>query len=104
MNFHCKFMRFYLVVYTVFMDISLKFLYITTRLTKHITPHTNGEPLLKRSSSHSLLLSSATILLVWSANGDAQFQGKFQINLLNDDTYRWNCAMSSYRQIEQGVH
>ena len=27
------------------------------------------------------------ILLVWSANGDAPFQGKFQVNLLNDDTY-----------------
>ena len=24
------------------------------------------------------------ILLVWSANGDAPFQGKFQVNLLND--------------------
>ena len=32
------------------------------------------------------------ILLVWSANGDAPFQG----NLLNDDTYRWNCVTSSY--------
>ena len=56
-------------------------------LTKHITPHANGEPLLKLSSPHSLLSSSATILLVWSANGDAPFQGKFQVNLLNDDTY-----------------
>ena len=27
------------------------------------------------------------ILLVWSANGDAPFQGKFQVNLLNDDSY-----------------
>ena len=26
------------------------------------------------------------ILLVWSANGDAPFQVKFQVNLLNDDT------------------
>ena len=34
------------------------------------------------------------ILLVWSANGDAPFQGKFQVNLLNDDTYRWNCVTS----------
>ena len=38
------------------------------------------------------------ILLVWSANGNAPFQGKFQVNLLNDDTYRWNCAISSYGQ------
>ena len=37
------------------------------------------------------------ILLVWSANGDALFQGKFQlqVSLPNDDTYRWNFAMSS---------
>ena len=40
------------------------------------------------------------ILLVWSANGDAPFQGKFQVNLLNDDTYRWNCVTSSYGLIE----
>ena len=26
------------------------------------------------------------VLVVWSANGDAPFQGKFQVNLLNDDT------------------
>ena len=25
------------------------------------------------------------------------FQGKFQVNLLNDDTYRWNCVTSSVR-------
>ena len=37
------------------------------------------------------------LLVVWSANGDAPFQGKFQVNLLNDDTYRWNCATSSLR-------
>ena len=24
----------------------------------------------------------------------------FQVNLLNNNTYRWNCAMSSYGQIE----
>ena len=36
---------------------------------------------------------------VLSANGDAPFQGKFQVNLQNDDTYRWNCATSSYGQI-----
>ena len=68
-------------------------------LTKHITLHANGEPFLKRSFQHSLLSSSATILLVWSANGDAPFQGKFQVNLLHDDTYRWNYATSSYEQI-----
>ena len=36
-------------------------------LTKHITQHANGEPLLKWSSSHSHSSSSATIpLVVWS--------------------------------------
>ena len=40
------------------------------------------------------------ILLVWSANGDTPFQGKFQVNLLNDDTYRWNCVTSSYGLID----
>ena len=34
------------------------------------------------SSRYSLPSSSAVILLVWSANGDAPFQGKFQVNLL----------------------
>ena len=38
--------------------------------------------------------------IVWSANGDAPFQGKFQVNLLNDDTFRWNCVTSSYGLIE----
>ena len=32
-------------------------------LTKHITPHANGKPLLKQNSSHSLLSSSATCLV-----------------------------------------
>ena len=36
-------------------------------------------------------LQTFTSFIVWSANGDAPFQGKFQVNLLNDDTYRWNC-------------
>ena len=40
------------------------------------------------------------VLVVWSANSDAPFLGKFQVNLLNDNTYRWNCATSSYGQIE----
>ena len=36
--------------------------------------------------------------LVWSANGDSPLQDKFQVNLQNDGTYRWNCATSSYGQ------
>ena len=32
----------------------------------------------------------------WSLGNDITSQ----VNLLNDDTYRWNCATSSYGQIE----
>ena len=35
------------------------------------------------------------------------FKASSTVNLLNDDTYRWDCAtviMSSFRQIEQGTH
>ena len=46
---------------------------------------------------HSLLSSSAMILLVWSANGDDPFQGKFQVNLLNGDTYRCNIILRTNR-------
>ena len=38
-------------------------------LTKLITPHANGEPLFKWSSSHSHILPPI-LLVVWSANGD----------------------------------
>ena len=54
---------------------------------------TEGSEFFKHMAHHS-------ILLVWSANGDAPFQGKFQVNLLNDDTYRWNCVTLSYGLIE----
>ena len=65
----------------------------------------------KHNSSHSPTI----LLIVWSANSDAMvvlFTSKassnslnncgtpFQVNLQNDDTYRWNCAASSYGQIE----
>ena len=51
-----------------------------TRLTKHITPHANGKPLLKLSSSHSYSFPVTILLVVWSANGAVvpYFQGKFQ--------------------------
>ena len=49
-----------------------------------------GEPLLKRSSSHSLLPQSTTILLVvWSANSDGSAltsKASSKVNLLNNDT------------------
>ena len=38
-------------------------------LTKLITPHANGEPLFKWSSSHSHILPPI-LLVVWSTNGD----------------------------------
>ena len=57
----------------------VKFTYDTYR---SLSNNTIVNLLNKRSSIHSLLSSSATILLVWSANGDAPFQGKFQVNLL----------------------
>ena len=53
--------------------------------------------------------SSATIVLVVrSANGDATVVLLLPRSiLLNDDTYRWNCAtliVPSFGQIEQGAH
>ena len=42
--------------------------------------------------------SSATILLVvWSGNGSSQgsaliSKASLKVNLLNDDTFQWNCA------------
>ena len=46
-------------------------LLLRTRVRRAHYPHANGEPLLKRRFSLSILPCSATILLVvWSANGD----------------------------------
>ena len=55
-----------------------------------ITPHTNGEPLLKQRAPHNLILSqSITILLVvWSANGNGTaltHKARSKVYLLNDD-------------------
>ena len=33
--------------------VAIDFLFSKLELTKHITPHANGEPLLKQNSSHS---------------------------------------------------
>ena len=59
-----------------------------------ITPHANGEPLLKRSSSYSFPVCNDSV--VWSANGDAMVvllvTSKASSNLLNDDTYQCVCA------------
>ena len=53
-----------------------------TELTKQITPHANDEPLLKRSSSHSLLPhfcnDSACCLVCQQRMYCSYFQGKFQ--------------------------
>ena len=63
----------------------------------HITPHANGEPILKRSSSHShsspvlqrfCLLSglpTVTVVLLLPSTSS-------KVNLLNDDTYQWDSA------------
>ena len=54
-------------------------LQLKLEVTQHITPHANGEPLLSRAPHVRFFPSSAMILfVVWSANGDAPFQGKFQ--------------------------
>ena len=48
--------------------------------------------------------SSAMILLVvWSANGNCSaliFEASSKVNILNDDTYRWDCA-AVFSKIEQ---
>ena len=49
--------------------------------------------------------SAAIVLVAWSANGDCSASSK--VNLLNDATYRCDSViiiMSSFGQIEQGVH
>ena len=53
-----------------------------------ITRHSNGEPLLKRSSSHSL--PTTILLVVLSANGNGSAvtsKATSKVNLLNDDIY-----------------
>ena len=50
--------------------------------------------------------------VVWSTTGGGSysaltFKASSKVNLLNDDTYRSDCAtviMSYFGQIEQGVH
>ena len=71
-------------------------------LTKHITQHANGKPLLKRSFSFNFFPTSATILLVvWSANSDGSAltsKASSKVNLLSDNTYRWDCATALVSQ------
>ena len=49
---------------------------------------------------HFFPVLHSTSLVCKLQTGDAPFQGKFQVNLLYDDTYRWNCVTSSYGLIE----
>ena len=50
------------------------------------------------------------LLVVWSANSDGSAltsKASTKVNLLNGDTYRWDCEtviVSSFGQIEQGVN
>ena len=74
-------------------------------------PHANGEHLLKQIPHIQFLPISAMILLVVSsANGNGSAltsKASSKVKWLNNDTYRWNCAiiiMSSFGQIEQYVH
>ena len=68
--------------------------------------------LFSSEAPHTLFFpSSAMILLVvWSAKGDDSAltsKASSKVNLLNDDTYRWNCVtviVSSFGRIEQGAH
>ena len=76
----------------------------------HITPHANGEPLLKRELlTFTFFLSSATILLVvWSDNGDGivlllPWQVPRSVTILADGIER-PITVSSFGQIEQGAH
>ena len=72
-----------------------------------ITPHANGEHLLKWSSSHSYSFLAHNNF-VWSANGKGSAltsKASSNINLLNNDTYRLVCTtiiVRSFGQIEQG--
>ena len=60
-----------------------------------ITPHANGEPLLKRSSSYSHFPLVCNDSACWSANNNGSAL-TYLLNddtyLLNDDTYRFICA------------
>ena len=51
------------------------------------------------------------LLVVWSANGDARYSSAFttskascKVNLLSDDTYRWNWVTVIIASFWQGVH
>ena len=64
-------------------------------LTENITLHSNGETLLKQSSSHSNSspVLQTILLVVLSANGDGSVltsMASSKINLLSDDTYGWD--------------
>ena len=58
---------------------------------------------------HFLPSPVTIVLVVWSANDDGSAltsKASPKVNLLTDDTYRWNCTtviVSSFRHIEQGV-
>ena len=58
-----------------------------------ITPHANGEPLLKRASHIHILSHDSACYLVskWRCEGSA-LTSEASSNLLNHDIYQYNCA------------
>ena len=68
---------------------------------------TNGEVVLKRSSSHSPVLQQFCLLSGLPIATVVLLPASSKINLLNDDTYQFDSAtiiMSSFEQIDQGPH
>ena len=76
--------------------------------TKCITPHTNGEPYQVELLTFIFFPSSATILLVlWSANDDGSAltsKASSKVNLPKTIFTDAIVIVSSFRQMEQGVH
>ena len=57
-----------------------------------ITPHANGEPLLKQSFSFPVCNDSACCLVCKRRRDGSALTSKVSSNLLNDDAYQCVCA------------
>ena len=74
----------------------------STRAANHITLHPNGE-----LDILSHFRNNSACCLVCLQRWQCSSKARSEVNLLNDDTYRWVCAtinMSSFRQKEHGTH